>query len=58
MLVAPGGVGEHMALHHQRRILPVGKAEERGPGCAAVQAGSQKTADAAERSSAFRYDMF
>lgn len=53
---AAGRVGEHVALHHQRRLLLVGKAEERGPWRGPVQAGGEKAADAAQRRSTFRCD--
>ena len=36
----PGGVGEHVALQHQRRLLPVDEAEKRGSGRGTVQTGS------------------
>lgn len=52
--VAPGGVGKHLAIHHQRRLLSVGEAEERGPWGAPVQASWQETTDSAQRSSALR----
>lgn len=54
MSVALGGVGKHVAIHHQRRLLFVGKAEERGPRGAPVQASGEKTTNSAQRSSAFR----
>lgn len=54
MSVALGGVGEHVALHYQRRLLFVGKAEERRPRCAPVQASREKTADSAQRCPAVR----
>lgn len=56
MSVVVGGIGEHVALHYQRRLLFVGKAEERRPRCAAVQASGEKTADSAQRSPAVRWE--
>lgn len=55
MFDTPGGIGEHLAIHHQRRLLFMEKAEERGPWGAAVQAGWEKTVDIAKRPSAVRY---
>lgn len=57
MLNTPGGLGEYLAFHHQRRLLSVGKAEKRDPGGAAVQAGRQKTNNTAKRPSAVRYNL-
>lgn len=31
-----GSTGEHVAIHHQRRILSMGEAEKRDPGGATV----------------------
>lgn len=42
----PGSVGEHMALKHQRWILPVDEAEKRGFGCGSVQTGATATRSA------------
>lgn len=42
-IVAAGGVGEHVAVHHQRRLLFVGEAEKCGPGCRTVQASGEET---------------
>lgn len=53
----PGGLGEHLAFHHQRRLLSMGKAKKRDPGGAAFQAGGEKTVDTAKRPSAVRYKL-
>lgn len=39
----PGGVGEHVALQHQRWILPVDEAEKCRSGRGAVQTGATTT---------------
>lgn len=39
----PGGTGEHMALQHQRRILPVDEAKKCHTGRGAVQTGTTTT---------------
>lgn len=36
----PGSVGEHVALKHQRRLLPVDEAEKCGFGRGSVQTGA------------------
>lgn len=51
---AAGCAGEHVALHHQRRILSLGKTEERATRRAPVQASQKKTTNSAQRGSAFR----
>lgn len=42
-LPSPGGFGEHVALQHQRRILPVDEAEKCRRGRGAVQTGAATT---------------
>lgn len=51
---ASGCLGEHLAIHDQRRLLPVGEAEERAPRSASVQTSREETASSAQGSSAFR----
>lgn len=55
MLNILGSFGEHLAIHHQGRLLFMGKAEECSTGGAPVQASREKNTNPAQRFSAFRY---
>lgn len=53
---AAGCAGEHVAFHHQRRLLSLGETEERASRCASVQASKKKTTDSTQRTTAFRWE--
>lgn len=53
----PGCVGEHMAVQHQRRLFPVETAQKHCPWCGPVQTSGEKAKNAAQGSSAFRFQQ-